>query len=188
MLAHFKKHIEAVESFDQERELVVEGICDKIIERLSFGNSIFCFGNGGSSAEASHFVGELVGRFEVKNRRPLPAFSLNADIASLTAISNDYGYENVFERQVRGLCRSGDVLFGLSTSGTSKNVLNAFDAGHSIGTVNILMTGLGAGVELKGVDYSINVPSTSTAIVQEIHLMLIHHICRRIDNGNFNDQ
>lgn len=183
---YISSHIEAVKKLEAESLLIIDNISSQIIKQLDCGKSIFCFGNGGSSAEASHFVGELVGRFEFALRQPLSAFSLNADISSLTAISNDYGYQDVFSRQVSGLCKKGDILFGLSTSGVSKNVIRAFNVGKSIGTINIMLTGNRTKSIFENIDYTLKVPSQSTAIIQEIHLVLIHHICRKIDEHHEN--
>ena len=168
---YLSDHIKALKKVEEINYNNIEIVCNKIIECLKDGNSIFCFGNGGSSAEASHFVGELVGRFELSSREPLSAINLNADMTSVTAISNDFGYQHVFSRQVKGLCNSKDILFGLSTSGTSSNILNAFKEGKTIGTINILLTGEGNNLYFDEVDYILKVPSESTAIIQEIHLV-----------------
>lgn len=177
---HIDNHIDVLKEFKKKYLNKLNQISKIIADKIKSGKSIYIFGNGGSSAESLHFAGEVLGRFENHNRKALKAFSLTADSATLTAVANDYGYNQVFKRQVEGLAGPGDILFGISTSGTSKNVLKAFEAGYKLGTFNILLTGQSVKKSLHINDY-ISVPSTSTAIIQEIHLVIIHHICRELD-------
>ena len=144
------------------------------------GRTTLVFGNGGSATQAQHLAAELVVRY--KDDRPaLPAISLASDVSILTACANDYGYETVFSRQVEALGRPGDVAVGLSTSGSSPNVLKALDAARSKGMSTILMTGAKGRAEAQQWDVGLVVPSAETAHVQELHLAAIHLICRHVD-------
>ena len=144
------------------------------------GRTTFVFGNGGSATQAQHFAAELVVRYR-DDRRALPAVALAADVSVLTASANDYGYETVFARQVEALGRPGDVAVGLSTSGTSPNVVRALEAARARGLVTILMTGEKGGAEAPKWDVGLVVPTAETAHVQELHLAAIHLICRHVD-------
>lgn len=152
-----------------------------IADALAAGKKVLLFGNGGSAADAQHIAAELVGRFE-RERRPLPAIALTTDTSALTAIANDYGYEEVFARQVRGLGAAGDVAVAISTSGNSPSVLRAVDAAAAIGMRTIGMTG-GTGGELaKHVHLSLCVEGTSdTARIQETHITIGHVLCALVD-------
>ena len=161
-----------------ESEIVSAGkLC---ADALAQGHSIYLCGNGGSAADAQHIAAELIGRF-VSDRRSLPAIALTTDTSVLTAIGNDYGYEEVFSRQVEGLCRKSDVLIAISTSGNSTNVLRAVDAAHVVGSSVIGLLGKSGGV-LKGrCDVPLVVPSDVTARIQEMHIMIGHLICALVE-------
>ncbi len=140
---------------------------------------IFC-GNGGSAADSIHIAGEYVGRFRLE-RKSLPAISLTADISSLTAIGNDYGYEYIFSRQIEGLANKGDILISLSTSGQSKNILNAVKKANDMGIKTLSLAGKDGGL-LNQISYNcIVVKSNSTARIQEAHKFILHYICSRVD-------
>ena len=143
---------------------------------LKKGNTIFWCGNGGSAAESAHLAVELIGRFK-NNRRPLPSISLNADTSALTCIANDFGYDEIFARQLEGLARQGDVLVVLSTSGKSENILRALRKAKELGVVTIALLGKGGGPALDLADHAIVIDSTETARIQEIHLLLGHTFC-----------
>ena len=143
---------------------------------LKGGRTIFWCGNGGSAAESSHLAVELIGRFK-NNRRPLPSISLNSDTSALTCIANDFGYDEIFARQLEGLAKRGDVLVVLSTSGESENILRALRKAKEIGVVTIALLGKGGGQALDLADHSIVIDSTETARIQEIHLLLGHTFC-----------
>jgi len=143
---------------------------------LKNGNTIFWCGNGGSAAESSHLAVELIGRFK-NNRRPLPSISLNADTSALTCIANDFGYDEIFARQLEGLARQGDVLVVLSTSGRSENILRALIKAQEIGVVTIALLGKDGGQALDLAEHAIVIDSTETARIQEIHLLLGHTFC-----------
>lgn len=143
--------------------------------RLSRGGAILLFGNGGSAVMSQHAAAELVGRFR-RERRPFRAVCLNADSAVLTAVSNDYGYEASFGRQIRALGRTGDVAFAMSTSGTSRNVVEALNLSRELGLHTVLLTG-DHDLDDRIADFCINVPSRDTARIQELHLLTWHLIC-----------
>ncbi len=145
-------------------------------EALKNGNTIFWCGNGGSAAESSHLAVELIGRFK-NNRRPLPSVSLNADTSALTCIANDFGYDEIFARQLEGLAKKGDVLVVLSTSGKSGNILQVLRKAKEIGVTSIALLGKGGGDAVSIADHSIVVNSTETARIQEIHLLIGHTFC-----------
>ena len=143
---------------------------------LAQGQRIYLCGNGGSAADAQHIAAELIGRF-IHDRRALPAIALTTDTSALTAIGNDYGYDEVFSRQVDGLCREGDVLIAISTSGNSGNVLKAVDAAHRAGASVIGLSGKSGGALDAKCDVSLVVPSDITARIQEMHIVIGHLIC-----------
>ena len=176
---HFSKHIEAVEKSIDALEGPVASARKAIADSLRKGGKILTFGNGGSAAEASHFSEELVGRFR-KNRRPFPAICLTADSGTVTCIANDFGYESVFVRQVDAFAHSGDVAVALTTSGKSENVNRALRAAHARGAVTVALTGAG-GLSGAEADHVIAVPSTDSAIIQEVHLMIIHLFCEAVE-------
>lgn len=143
------------------------------------GNRIIFGGNGGSAADAQHLAAEFVSRFEF-DRPGLPALSLATDTSMITAISNDYGYERLFARQLQAQARSGDVFIGLTTSGRSRNVLTAFEVCKELDVTSVALSG--AGGELEAMcDYVLRVPSTSTARIQESHIMLGHILCGYVE-------
>jgi len=151
------------------------------------GNKILACGNGGSAAEAQHFSSEMLNRFE-QERPPLPAIALSADCATLTCIGNDYDFRDIFAKQVRALAQPGDVLFVLTTSGRSPNLVAAIDAAHERGARVVLLSGRDGGEcgqRLGDQDTEIRVPASSTARIQEVHLMVIHHLCDAIDRHLF---
>jgi D-sedoheptulose 7-phosphate isomerase len=156
---------------------------EKMTAALSAGGKILACGNGGSAADAQHFAAELVNRFEVE-RPPLAAVALTTDTSTLTSIANDYDYVQVFEKQVRAIGRSGDVLLAISTSGNSPNVVAAIGAAHQLGIGVVALTGRGGGkmaAALGPADVNICVPHDRTARIQEVHLLALHCICDGID-------
>jgi D-sedoheptulose 7-phosphate isomerase len=155
----------------------VTGAC---VEALRQGHKLLFAGNGGSAADAQHLAAELVSRYAY-DRPGLPAFALTTDTSVLTAIGNDYGYDYLFARQLEAVGATGDVFFGISTSGRSPNVLRAFDAARAKGLVTVGMTGR-AGGQLQGrCDYLLRVPSDSTPRIQEGHIAIGHAICQTIE-------
>lgn len=152
-------------------------ICRQALEQ---GNTIYFCGNGGSAADSQHLAAELVGRFQ-KERRGFPGIALTTDTSILTAVANDYGYDQVFARQVEALVRSGDVLVGLSTSGNSPNVVAAIEKAKIFGAATIGMTGSRGGKLAEICNVCIQVPSDVTARVQEAHILVGHIVCEILD-------
>ena len=151
--------------------------CAKIIgDSLKNENTIYWCGNGGSAAESSHLAVELIGRFK-NNRRSLPSLSLNADTAAITCIANDFGYDEIFARQLEGLGKKGDVLVVLSTSGKSENILKVLQKAKGMGITSIALLGKGGGQAAVLSDYAIVIESEETARIQEMHLLLGHTLC-----------
>lgn len=150
------------------------------------GNKILACGNGGSAAEAQHFIAELVGRFLIE-REPLAGIALTVDTSILTAIGNDYGYDEVFARQVRALGTTGDVLLAISTSGRSPNVLTALKQARERGLTTIALVGAESNADLDACDLVITIPDSSTPRVQEMHLVILHLICELVDNARAAD-
>jgi D-sedoheptulose 7-phosphate isomerase len=147
---------------------------------FSLGGKIIFFGNGGSASDSQHICAELVGRYK-KNRAPLAAIALNTDTSIITAVANDMGYEQVFERQVKALAKKEDILFAISTSGESKNVINAVKVGKEMGIYSISLTGMKESTLSKLSNISINVPSNTVNHVQEMHIVIGHFICEIVE-------
>jgi len=147
-----------------------------IANALQNKNTIFWCGNGGSAAESSHLAVELIGRFK-NNRRSLPSLSLNADTSAITCIANDFGYDEIFSRQLEGLGKKGDVLVVLSTSGNSENISRVLRKAKDLGVVSVALLGKGGGIAASLSDYSIVIDSEETARIQEVHLLLGHTLC-----------
>jgi D-sedoheptulose 7-phosphate isomerase len=150
---------------------------------VTSGGKVLACGNGGSAADAQHFAAEFIGRFE-RERPELAAIALTTDSSILTAVANDYGFNAVFSRQVRGLGQSGDVLIAISTSGNSPNVLAAIEAAHERDMVVLGLTGRGGGKmasALRDTDVHICVPHERTARIQEVHLLTLHCLCDAVD-------
>lgn len=154
----------------------VAALADEIVTCISKGGKLVICGNGGSASDALHFAGEIVGRF-VKERKAWPAVVLNADVATMTAVANDYGYEEVFARQVEGHVKSGDIFVGISTSGNSENVYRAQLKAKELGAKTACLVGKDGGKIGRESDYSIIVPCSVTARVQECHINIIHILC-----------
>ena len=176
---HFGEHLEVVQMSLETLESAAGDSASAIVTALAAGNKILTFGNGGSSAEASHLAEELMGRYR-KTRRPFPAICLSSDSGTVTCISNDFGYETLFERQLEALVQPGDVAIALTTSGKSANVVRGLTAAKAKGAITIALTG-SAGLSGADADHVLAVPSTDSALIQEIHLMLIHVWCSAVD-------
>ena len=168
----------------KQKSSVVEQIAQFWIEALAHGNKVIFCGNGGSAADSQHLAAELMGRYKF-DRAPMPAMSLTVDTSALTAIGNDYGYDKVFSRQLRGIGNKGDVLVGISTSGNSKNILDAFVVAKEKGIKTVAFTGEGGGEMLKSADICLNVPSSTTNNIQEMHIACGHLICGIVETHFF---
>lgn len=152
------------------------------IASLSVGGKVIFCGNGGSAADAQHLAAELMGRFLI-DREPMAAISLTVDTSALTAIGNDYGYDKVFSRQLRGLARPDDVLVGLSTSGNSENIVSAFEAARNMGVKTIGLTGRGGGRMASLSDLLIAVDDDRTSHIQEAHIVIGHMLCAFVEDA-----
>lgn len=182
VLAHFKESREVKQAAEALAPDIVRAgeIMAAALER---GAKVLSCGNGGSAADAQHFSGELLGRFEME-RPGLPAVALTTDTSTLTAVANDYSYEEVFAKQVRALGQSGDILLAISTSGNSENVLRAVTMAHERGMTVVALTGGNGGTiaaALAPTDVEIRVPAKRTCRVQETHIVVIHCLCDLID-------
>lgn len=184
---HFKQSIEiktqCLEILPQE----ITRAAQISVDTLMNGGKILACGNGGSAADAQHFAAELVGRFE-RERMELPAIALTTDTSILTAVGNDYSFDEIFAKQIRALGRENDLLLAISTSGNSKNVLNAIDAAKQKKMKVIAFTGKDGGKiaqTLSNDDVLLNVPHQRTARIQEVHILMIHAICDSIDTVLF---
>jgi D-sedoheptulose 7-phosphate isomerase len=155
-----------------------------MIDALKNGNKILFFGNGGSAADAQHLAAELTGRY-LKDRRSLPAIALTTDTSILTSLSNDYGFETIFARQVEGLAKAGDVALGISTSGNSRNVLEGVEKAGELGCKTIGLLGCDGGRIADVADLAITVPCKSTPRIQESHITIGHIICGLIEQEIF---
>lgn len=175
-----EQHLEAIQSLLASGLGEIEQAGRLICKTLRAGNKVLLCGNGGSAADAQHIAAELVGRYE-QERRSFPAIALTTDTSALTALSNDYGYDEVFARQVEGLAVTGDVLIAISTSGKSANVIKAADKARAIGCQVIGLTG-GSGKPLTShCDIAVVVPSERTSRVQEAHITIGHLWCEMVD-------
>jgi len=181
-----KQSIETKQKILSDSEMIdnIREVASHCAEALCNGNKILFCGNGGSAADAQHLAAEFSGRFYY-DRPPLPAEALHVNSSYMTAVANDYSFDEVYSRIVRGTGNEGDVLFGISTSGNSANVVNALKAANELGLITIGMTGKTGG-EMKNLcDYVINVPSTDTPRIQESHIMIGHIICELVESALF---
>jgi D-sedoheptulose 7-phosphate isomerase len=180
LASSLREHLETIEALLNSKLGDIE-TCGRLIwAALKAGNKILLCGNGGSAADAQHIAAELVGRYEQK-RRAFPAISLTTDTSALTAVSNDYGYEEVFARQVEGLGSSGDVLIAISTSGKSPSVIKAANRARVIGCKTIALTGCSGEPLTSHCDLAVIVPSNRTSRVQEAHITIGHLWCEMVD-------
>ncbi|TKC01205.1 D-sedoheptulose 7-phosphate isomerase [Pedobacter cryotolerans] len=158
----------------------IETSCKMINETLLTGGKILLAGNGGSAADAQHIAAELTGRY-VKERKALPAIALTVDTSALTAISNDYGYESVFSRQIEALANPNDLFIGISTSGNSANILKSLASAKAIGCKTIGLSGRDGGKMNNLCDINIIIPDDVTARIQEMHILIGHIFCKSVD-------
>ena len=159
----------------------ISAAADLIVAALQSGGKILLCGNGGSAADAQHLAAEFMGRY-LKDRVPLPALALTVDTSALTAIANDYAFEDVFARQLRGIGRRGDLLIGISTSGNSKNVIKAIEAAKAMGIGTLALTGGSGGRLTAAADLAICVPATRTNEIQEMHIAIGHILCGIVED------
>ena len=173
------------ETFTGSHLDLLETISREILKAFKAGHKIFFCGNGGSAADSQHIAAEFIGRFQ-RERKSLPAIALTTDTSILTALGNDYGFDIIFSRQIEGLGQKGDVAFGISTSGNSKNVIEGIKKAKEMGLITISLTGCDGGQLAKLTDISIIVPSRVTARTQESQLCISHTICELVETQFLN--
>ena len=170
---------------DNEQLIATINDCvNVIVTAFKNGNKVLFCGNGGSAADAQHLAAEFSGRFYI-DRDALPAEALHCNTSYLTAVGNDYSYDVIYSRLIKGLGNKGDVLIGLSTSGNSTNIVKAFEMAHEKGMINIGLTGFTGGAMKSLSDYLLNVPSTDTPRIQESHILIGHIICELVEEALF---
>lgn len=183
MASHFSDAIDTLKTSGFELAAPLSHAANLLFATLTGNGRILACGNGGSAADAQHFVAELVGRFE-RERLPLPGIALNTDTAILTAVSNDYGYDMVFRRQIEALGQPGDVLVAITTSGNSPSIIHAIEAAQERDMTVVALTGKGGGLVtdiLRETDIHLCVPHDRTMRIQEVHIVLLHALCDGID-------
>lgn len=181
----FRGAVETLHESQRQLRAIIPTAAEMIADCFSQGGKLLICGNGGSAADAQHFAGELVGRFQVADRPALPAIALTADTAVLTAWSNDSSYDSVFARQVEALGRPGDLLVGISTSGRSRNIVQAIEAGRRLGMKTLAILGGDGGALRRLADLAIVVPSSDTQRIQETQILLIHLLCELVEQRLF---
>lgn len=179
--SRFDSFRKLLDRIDGEFHARIEAAAASVSACYARGGTVLACGNGGSAADCSHFAAEFVGRY-LRERRALPAISLAAEVSSVTAIGNDYGFDRVFARQVEAFGREGDVLVGLSTSGRSPNVLRAFEAARARGLATIALVGA-RGLAEPVADLVLAVPSDLTYEIQEVHMMILHSLCDLVETA-----
>jgi len=180
-----KKILELIDSlhllYGDDLKLEVENIADLLYKKLSSNSgTLYTIGNGGSAADAQHFVAELIIRFS-KNRKSLPAIALTTDSSVITAAGNDLGFNKIFSRQIEGILKANDILFSFSTSGESKNIISAVEFANEIGATTISLTGQNTNSLAKISKYCVLCPSHKTDNIQTLHQAIYHYICDYID-------
>jgi D-sedoheptulose 7-phosphate isomerase len=173
------EHLMVINSL-REQQPLLQRIAEKMTSAILAGHKVLWCGNGGSAADSQHLAAELMGHFR-RERRGLPSIALTTDTSILTAVANDYGYERVFERQVEALCTKGDVLVGISTSGSSKNVCAALKSARKSGAFTVAFTGQGGGAMASVADITLSIASKDTARIQEGHILCGHMLCDWIE-------
>ena len=176
----FRESSQLKESFVNENLNRIVAVVEAVTAALKAGNKILLFGNGGSAADAQHLAAEFMNRFVIE-RPPLPAIALTTDTSVITSIGNDYDFADIFSKQIRAIGQKGDIAWGMSTSGTSANVIKGLEAARKIGMVTVGLTGRDGGDIAKIVDHVLNVSSTSTPRIQEVHITVGHVICEMVD-------
>ena len=180
--SEFDKHLETSKETKDSISLLIESAAKICIKSLKNGGKILIFGNGGSAADAQHIAAELVSRYKTE-RKGLAAVALTTDSSILTAIGNDYGFDKIFVRQIEALACPGDVAIGISTGGTSENILKALDLSNKINCKTIGFSGRGGGKFNKICDVNLVVPADDTPRIQEMHIFIGHTICHLIEQA-----
>ena len=176
----FRESCQVKEAFVNDNLNRIVTAVGAVTGALKAGNKILLFGNGGSAADAQHLAAEFVNRFVIE-RPPLPAIALTTDTSVITSIGNDYDFADIFSKQIRAIGQKGDIAWAMSTSGTSANVIKGLEAAKKIGMVTIALTGRDGGDLARIADHALNVASTSTPRIQEVHITVGHVICEMVD-------
>lgn len=174
------EHLQTVQDMQNECMEAITAFAEACRKTIASGNTVYLMGNGGSACDCQHFAAELIGRFQ-KERQAMAAVALTTDTSILTALANDYSFDIIFSRQIEGLVRPGDLVVGLSTSGSSANVLKGFAAAKARGAATVGLTGRSGGKMKDACDICICIPSDVTARIQEAHLLVEHLVCQRIE-------
>ena len=177
---NFSDHLDVINKVLTSDASTIKLLGELLANCLEKNGTIFWCGNGGSASDSQHLAAELVGRFR-NDRRALKSIALTTDTSILTSVGNDYGFDQIFSRQLGALGSSGDILVGISTSGNSRNILNAFKVASGLGITSIALTGKDGGIANKISDYSIIIDSESTARIQEAHILIGHILCEIIE-------
>jgi D-sedoheptulose 7-phosphate isomerase len=187
MKAAFHSHREVLEALERELGPKMILVAELLVDTFRNGNKLLVMGNGGSAADAQHLAGEIVGRFKLE-RRGLPAIALSTDTSILTAVANDYGFDAIFSRQVEALAREGDAVIGISTSGSSSNVLSALRLAREMGCRTVGLLGKDGGSIREMVDLDLTVPGHDTPRIQEGHITIIHILCELVEEALFGEK
>ena len=170
--------------YDDHLIEVIKDVAETCTKAFCNGNKVLFCGNGGSAADAQHLAAEFSGRFYY-DRAPLPSEALHVNTSYLTAVANDYSFDEVYARILKGLGKEGDILIAISTSGNSKNILRALEEAHALGMITVGLTGESGGKMRDHCDFLINVPSSDTPRIQESHIMIGHIICEFVESSIF---
>ncbi|MET4736728.1 D-sedoheptulose 7-phosphate isomerase [Bradyrhizobium japonicum] len=186
LLARLTASIEAKQALlsDQDRIATFEAVAEAVVAAYKAGGRLYIAGNGGSAADAQHLAAEFVSKL-ARDRASLPAEALTVDSSILTAIGNDYGFDKVFSRQVEGKMTAKDIFLGITTSGNSRNILEAVRSCRKLGVRTIIFSGHHGGLVAKDADYCLLAPSNVTSTIQEIHIIFAHALCECVENAMF---
>lgn len=185
--SQLRSHKDVITRIEEELSTQIATVVTRLLETFERGGKLLVMGNGGSAADAQHFVAEIVGRFKME-RRALPAIALSTDTSILTAIGNDYGFDKVFSRQIEALAKTGDLVVGISTSGNSSNVLQALQLADKMGCLTVGLLGKDGGSIKDVCDIALIVPTVDTPRVQEGHITIIHIVCDLLERAMFTRQ
>jgi len=177
---HLQEHLAVVSKLDTQLGDQIVDVARLIAKALASGNILYWCGNGGSASDSQHLAAEFIGRFR-NNRRPLASVALTTDTSVITCVANDFGYDQIFVRQVEALCRKGDVLVAISTSGNSRNVVEAVKSATQLGVTTVGLLSATGGALRELITYPLLVPSTSTARIQESHILIGHMLCDLVE-------
>ncbi len=177
-----KELIETLNWVSENLQEPVNQLAEKITSALKAGNKVILMGNGGSASDAQHIAAELVGRYK-KERKAYPAIALHTNTSTITAVGNDYGYDEIFSRQIEAFAKKGDVVIGISTSGNSKNICKALEKSKEMGCFNVGLIGRDGGTIKNITDLNLIVKSSNTPRIQECHILIGHSVCELVEEN-----